>query len=132
MSGPLLNAVINSGNPPVELHTSWDLDQLDPQQAGNETALGNAYRRWIWSTTKAFNAPITIASSGEASQIQSWWRTVEVCDFTLNDSEANTTVRVQIMNQTIPLGQFKYPYTDLFIGTLALRAIDNSDFGANP
>ena len=132
MSGPLLNAITNSGNPPVELHTGWDFKQVDPQESGEESTLGNDYRRFIWSTTKAFNAQIIAASSAEASQVQEWWKTAIVCDFTLNDSEANTTVKVQIVNQAVPLGQFKYPYTDLFVGTLRLRAIDNSAFGANP
>lgn len=130
MGQVIINAVTNSGNPSITLNAAWTLEQPDPIIAGRGQTL-TEYHQFIWSRTKQFNIPIILVDSGDADTINGWWRTAQVLDFTLNSSEAST-VRAQINNTGLPLGEFDPPYTELFQGTLLLRAIDNSDFGANP
>ena len=130
MGQVLINAVTNSGNSPVILNAAWTLEQPDEQLAARGLTM-TEYHQWIWSRTKQFNVPISLVTSGDANALNGWWRIATPLDFTLNSSEAST-VRVQISNQQLPLGGFDPPYTELYQGTLVLRAIDNSDFGANP
>lgn len=130
MGQVIINAVTNSGSPSLTLNAAWTLEQPDTMLAARSPTLIEYHQR-EWSRTKQFNIPITLVSSGDADTINGWWRTAQVLDFTLNSSEAST-VQVQINNTQYPIGQFDPPYFEKYQGTLILRAIDNSDFGANP
>ncbi len=130
MGQVLLNAETNSGNPSVALNAGWTLEQRDTMLAARSRTFIDTHN-FIWSRTKEFQIPTMLISSSDMSTINDWWRTVKVLDFTLNSSEA-TTVKVQLMHSQLPVAQFDPPYRDKFRATLLLRAIDNSDFGANP
>ena len=130
MGQVLLNAIANSGNPPVTLNADWTLEQRDGLQAGRGQTL-TEYQQFIWSRTKQFSLPIVLISSADTNTINGWWRTAQILDFTLNSSEGST-LRTQLVGSSLPVGQFDPPYRSLYRATLLLRALDTSDFGANP
>ena len=115
----------------VKLDVQWEFQQRDDLLASRAQTISE-YHQYIWSRTKEFSVPIILVNSADTKTINDWWRIAVVLEFTLNSSEANTTLKVQITNNGIPLGTFQSPYEYRWAGTLLLRSTNDSDFGANP
>ena len=115
----------------VKLDVQWEFQQRDALLASRSGTM-TEYHQFVWARTKEFSVPIISVNSADTKTINDWWRIATVLEFTLNSSETDTTLKVQITNAGMPLGTFQSPYEYRWAGTLLLRAIDASGFGANP
>lgn len=108
---------------PLLLHPEWSYrDQQSQIQSQHRTQSGRLFS-YLWGNFAKFHVPLRFVTSADQSLINAWWQGQDDVAFTLNSSEAKSTVMCRIVNDGKPINRFVQPYDDLYAGDLSLEAI---------
>lgn len=116
--------------PPLAIAPGANLDDAIAVRRSDLVTYGGAlHTARIVGEARAVSVPLFAVSSSDAAIINQWWRAQSALVFLVNSSSPpESTLRVRIANQALPLGQAYASRLDLFTGGLILREAVGQDY----
>jgi hypothetical protein len=107
----------------VALRPEWALEETARRAGAAQRSLTGRLATVHWSTVAEFRVPLKSVAGDEAAALQAWWTAGAPVAFTLDTSEARSTVVCRIANAQQPLAQREQPDAARWAGILELAAL---------
>jgi len=104
----------------VDVDPEWDLALEDSKIEDQHRALDGSRYVYKWGRYRRWKVPVSFVDSSFRFHVNTWW--LSNAQLLWMDNSGSTDVfSVQIVNDSIPVGGYVKPYTDLFAGVIELE-----------